>query len=201
LIKYMFRLIETIRLENGKLDRLDYHQQRLDYSLKSLFPGSSKLNLKAILSDAVLPKEGLFKCRIVYNDRDHAIEFAPYIIRPISSLRRVERNSISYDFKFEDRSELDEAFFSRQNQDDVLIIKEGKVTDTSYSNIVFKRGEEWITPVSCLLKGTMRQFLLDSRMIREEEIREADLKNFEKFKLINAMVGWKGAEINVSNIV
>ncbi len=47
----------------------------------------------------------------------------------------------------------------------------------------------------------MRQFLLDSGTIREEEITEVDIPRFEKFKLINAMIGWAGAEINVSNIV
>jgi len=196
----MSRLIETIRLDNGKLERLDYHQQRVDYSLKLIFPGSAKLDLQNILNDVTLPKEGLFKCRIVYNDQHHVIEFTPYIIRPVFSLKKVVRNSISYSFKFEDRAELEEAFACRENRDDVLIIREGKVTDTSYSNIAFKREKDWVTPSSCLLKGTMRQFLLDRRIIKEEEIRETDLNNFEKFRLINAMIGWTGEEINVSNI-
>jgi 4-amino-4-deoxychorismate lyase len=197
----MSRLIETIRLEDGKLMRLDYHQQRVDHSLKSIFHGSSKMNLHTILNDAVSPKEGLYKCRIVYDNRNYTIQFTPYIIRPVSSLKLIERNSIVYPFKYENRDQLEEAFSCREYADDVLIVKEGKVTDTSYSNIVFKRDEHWITPSSCLLKGTMRQFLLDKGMIKEEEIRVADLNRFEKFKLINAMIGWTGEEINVSNIV
>ena len=197
----MSRLIETIHLENGKFDRLVYHQQRVDYSLKSVFSASRTFNLDKILNNVAFPKEGLFKCRIVYDNKDHTIAFTPYIIRPIFSLKRVERNFISYPFKFENRAELEEAFNSRQNSDEVLIIKEGKVTDTSYSNIVFKRGAEWITPTSCLLKGTMRQFLLDNGKIKEEEVSVTDINHFDKFKLINAMIGWDGAEINVSNIV
>jgi len=197
----MSRLIETIRLDNGQFDRLEYHQQRVDYSFKSIFPSSCALNLEKVLHDVPFPKEGLFKCRIVYDNQDHVIEFASYIIRPVSSLKMVERNSISYAFKFENRAELEEAFKSRQSSDEVLIVKEGKVTDTSYSNIVFKRGDEWITPKSCLLKGTMRQFLLDNGLIKEEEIFMTDIHRFEAFKLINAMIGWNGQEINVSNIV
>src|SRR6478609_1191829 len=197
----MSRLIETIRLENGVFDRLEYHQQRVDYSLKSVFPASRTFNLDNILNNVAFPIEGLFKCRIVYDNQDHTIEFAPYIIRPIFSLKRVERNFISYPFKFENRAVLEDAFSNRQDSDEVLIIKEGKVTDTSYSNIVFKRGADWITPTSCLLKGTMRQFLLDNGKIKEEEVSVADINHFEKFKLINAMIGWEGAEINVSNIV
>ncbi|HEY5826601.1 MAG TPA: aminotransferase class IV [Cyclobacteriaceae bacterium] len=197
----MSRLIETIRLENGKFDRLEYHQQRVDHSLKSIFPASGILNLEKILNNVAFPKEGLFKCRIVYDNQNHTIEFTPYIIRSVSSLRMAERNSISYPFKFENRAELVEAFTCRQNSDDVLIIKNGKVTDTSYSNIVFKKGSKWTTPTSCLLKGTMRQFLLDKGAIQEEEITVTDIDQFEKFKLINSMIGWDGEEINVSNIV
>ena len=83
----------------------------------------------------------------------------------------------------------------------MLLVRNGMITDTSYSNIVFRREGEWITPSFCLLKGTMRQYLLDNGKIREEQIAVKDLPRFEKFKLINAMIGWDGEEVNVSNIV
>ena len=89
----------------------------------------------------------------------------------------------------------------RKNCDDVLIVKRGFVTDTSYANIVFKRGKYWYTPWSALLKGTIRAFLLERNLIKEEEIRLEDIKTFESFKLINAMLEFDGPEINISNIV
>ena len=76
----------------------------------------------------------------------------------------------------------------RKNCDDILIVKRGQVTDSSISNIVFRRGKHWYTPWSALLKGTTRAYLLERNIIKEEKIRIEDLKTFESFKLINAML-------------
>lgn len=196
----MSRLIETIRLEDGKFERLPYHQQRMDNALNHFFKGAT-IQLAKELMHQNFPMEGLYKCRVVYEDRIAKIDFEPYTFRSINSLKKIEAPFISYPFKWEDRDKLINAFQQREQCDDVLITKDGMITDTSYSNIIFKREGEWITPSSCLLKGTMRQYLLDQGKIREERISVDDLPRFEKFKLINAMLGWDGAETDVLNIV
>jgi len=89
----------------------------------------------------------------------------------------------------------------RQASDDILIVKRGLVTDSSYANIVFRRGKHWYTPWSALLKGTQRTKLLERDVIHEEEIRVEDIETFETFKLINAMLEFESPEIDVSNIV
>ena len=66
----------------------------------------------------------------------------------------------------------------RNDCDDILIVKRGMVTDSSYANIVFRRGKRWYTPWSALLKGTMRLNLLERNKIYEEEIRVEDLRIF-----------------------
>jgi 4-amino-4-deoxychorismate lyase len=96
---------------------------------------------------------------------------------------------------------LNRLFDLRKNCDDILIVKRGFVTDSSYSNIAFKKGQHWYTPWSALLKGTMRAYLLERNLIRLEDIRIEDLHTFQYFKLINAMMGFEGPEIEVSNIV
>ncbi len=196
----MSRLIETVRLEDGKFQRLSYHQQRMDDALDHFFRGTF-IKLANELKQIDFPKQGLYKCRVIYDSHIHKIEFEPYTIRLVSSLKMVEVPSISYPFKWEDRDKLMNAYDKRGTCDDVLIIRNGMITDTSYSNIVLKQEGEWITPSVCLLKGTMRQYLLDSGRIREEQVSVNDLPRFEKFKLINAMIGWEGEEVNVSNIV
>jgi 4-amino-4-deoxychorismate lyase len=116
-------------------------------------------------------------------------------------LKIIVDNEISYAHKFEDRHELNALYSKRELCDDILIVKQGLITDTSYANIVFKESDHWVTPTSYLLAGTMRQNLLDKKIITEDEIRVTDLARFKKFKLINAMVGFDGPEIDVSNIV
>jgi len=113
----------------------------------------------------------------------------------------VHHNRISYEFKFQNRKTIDRLFEKREDCDDILIVKGGKVTDSSFANIVFRNGKDWVTPWSPLLKGTMRQKLIETNKIQPEKILEEDIKSFQTFKLINAMMEFDGPEIEVSNIV
>jgi 4-amino-4-deoxychorismate lyase len=196
----MSLLIETIRLENGLFQNLIYHQQRMEESFHLLFNKPTN-DLKEILNSFTAPKSGLFKCRVIYDDQNLNVEFEPYTIRPVNSLKIVEDDTISYPFKFKDRSAINSLFEKRENADDVLIIKNGEVTDSSYANILFKKGTEWVTPSSCLLKGTMRQFLLDYGQIKINHIQRRDIRKFEKFKLVNAMLGFESPEVDVTQII
>jgi 4-amino-4-deoxychorismate lyase len=84
--------------------------------------------------------------------------------------------------------------------DEVIIIKNGCVTDTSYTNICFFDGKEWLTPDTPLLQGTMRRYLLDKGVIREVRIRRKDIQYFKKVSLINAMMELGEIIIPIENI-
>ncbi len=197
----MFRLIESIRLDQGNFYRLHYHQQRVDRSIQELFQTKSTINLFDIVQQHNFPKTGLFKCRVVYTTKVECVEFVPYQIRPVNSLKIVYDNAITYRHKAENRAYLDKLFDQRQFCDDVLIVKNGFVTDASYSNILFYDGHTWVTPDTPLLEGTMRSFLLDTAEIKQIPITVQDIRNFKTFRLINAMLGFDGPEIDVSKIV
>src|SRR3982751_4738129 len=137
----MSRLIETIRVEGGKIENLHYHLRRMQ---RSQLP---KINL---------PPQGLHKLRIVYDSTQFEYTITPYTIRPLRSLKLVFDNNIVYDRKYEGRSELEQLLAQRGNCDDVLIIRNNLVTDISYANIVFRKGNSWYTPDSFLLNGTAR---------------------------------------------
>ena len=197
----MSRLIETIKLDNGRLHRLHYHQARLDSTMAELFQQKNAINLSTELAKHTLPKSGLFKCRIIYKTQVEAVEFIPYEPRKIGSLKVVYDHEIDYKHKYEDRSTLEALFGQRQYCDDVLIVKNGFITDSSISNIIFFDGYKWITPNAPLLRGTMRQFLIDAAEIKEQPVTIQDLPSFKSFRLINSMVGFDGPEIEVSKIV
>lgn len=197
----MSLLIESIKLLDGKFHNLFYHEQRMRSSLEDLCGIEDSINLEEFLINFKIPKVGLYKCRIVYNEIEKEVEFIPYVPKPINTLKVVEGNGIDYEYKYKDREEIDKLFALRETFDDVLIIKDELVTDSSFSNIVFKRDGEWFTPRSALLRGTMRNSLLETQIIKEEEIRKEDISSFESFKLINAMLGFEGPEINISNII
>jgi len=161
----------------------------------------ANIDLGEILRNVKTPEQGLYKCRILYDDRSRKIEFVPYEVRPVRTLRIIEDDRISYEFKYNDRMAINRLFELRENCDDILIVKHGMVTDSSIANIVFKRDKKWFTPWAPLLKGTMRSKLLELNLVQEEEIRLKEIYNFESFKLINAMLEFESGELDVSNIV
>lgn len=197
----MLRFIETIKLLNGEFYNLKYHQARIEFTFTKFFGASKAFDIKQELDKIPTPMVGLFKCRVDYEESIDKIIFQPYIIKSIQSLKLVEANEISYSFKFENRDQLKNLYELRKSADDIIIVKDGMITDSSYANLLFKRGEDWITPESPLLRGTMRQKLIDERRVREERILIDDITKYEKVKLINSMLGWDGPEAEISKIV
>ena len=189
----MYRLLETIRYENGRFHNLEIHRQRMNYARKSLFGLENEIDLgkvlqrvtKGRLTDANI---GLFKCRVVYDSQIRDIRFLPYVLPQIRSLQMVESNDIDYTFKYEDRNVLNRLFARRGSADDILIVKNGLVTDTSFCNVLFFNGRQWLTPEQPLLRGTRRTALLEKEQIETAVIGAADLHYFTKVRLINALI-------------
>jgi len=118
----------------------------------------------------------------------------------VHSLRLVRDDNIDYRFKYADRRRLQVLFARRGDCDDVLIVKRGLLTDTSYCNIAVYDGLQWWTPDAPLLPGTARQRLLDKGLIREKRIRVEDLPLFKRIRLINAMLPWEGKGLVVERL-
>ena len=184
----MCQFVETICIENGKPRNLSYHVQRLNLTMRTFFPESKAIGEHELLTD--IPNvQGLQKARVVYNENGITERsFAPYSIRKINSIAIVEGNDISYSWKSTDRTALMRLREKAPDYDEVIIIKNGCVTDTSYTNLCFFDGKEWLTPDTPLLRGTMRQKLLDEGIIREARILKTDLHKFQSVSLINAMM-------------
>lgn len=210
----MSQLLETIRIEDGKFSLLAYHQQRMNHSRKELFGCKNEIDLVKILQAWTLeaenapppfrassPEKSLFKCRIIYSEYVENIEFTPYQLPGIRSLKIVIDNQINYSYKFNNRTRINKLFEKRENCDDILIVKNGLITDTSFANILFYNGKKWLTPAHPLLKGTRRVYLLDKELIETANIRLEDLKYFEKARLINAMMKFEdNLDISILNI-
>lgn len=184
----MCRLLESLKLKDGVLGILDYHQQRLNYSLNELFPQSQGIDLKR---EIIIPEkyhQGTFKVRVSYGAAVEKVEIVPSAFRMIQSLKVVHHNSIDYHLKYSERRLLIELYNKRGECDDVIILKNGCVTDSFAANLLFFDGERWFTPTTPLLKGTKRQLLLDQGLVIEKEIREENILDYQKVGLVNAMI-------------
>ena len=197
----MSPLLESIQIREGLMQNMSYHEERM--SLSSLALYGTKVNFS--LGSLILPlnaREGIVKCRIIYRNVVDKIEFQPYLPKEVNSLKLVFSDNIAYKYKFEDRSGLLGLLKQKESADDILIVKQGRITDTSFSNVVFRKGANYLTPSTCLLNGTRRQQLLNEGLIKEMDMSVEDISRMDSCILINAMLDLKSEnEIKISSII
>lgn len=179
--------IETIKVVDGKFLNLSYHMDRMNRTMISFF--NTTMFVELWIGD--IPQElrvGLVKCRIVYSYRSVQVEYERYNFREIKSLKLVTDNTIDYSFKYKDRTAINSLYAIKEGCDDILIIKDGFITDTSFANVVFENESGLYTPSTYLLAGTKRNQLLKEGVIKEAEIQEENIRDYSKLYLINAMI-------------
>ncbi|MCS6984798.1 MAG: aminotransferase class IV [Leptospiraceae bacterium] len=180
----MSLFLETIRFENYQAPLLAWHEQRLNETIRAHYGNAGYISLAKLH-----PPDGrLYKCRVTYSSRIEKAEFTLYEERRIESLRLVFCDSIRYNYKYADRGELDRLYDERRGCDDVLIVRQGLVTDTSFANILFYKEGRWFTPAQPLLAGVQRAFLISLGKIIPMPISWREIKQFQRFMLINAML-------------
>ena len=194
--------IETIRLQEGVLWNLSYHQARFERTRSRELGLSSHPRLEEIIQVPDGLEKGCLKCRVLYGEEIERIEYEPHIRRRIYSLKLVYSDKIHYASKYADRSELEKLYAERGSCDDILIVKEGCLSDSFYANTAFWDGTAWITPDTPLLEGTMRASLLEQGLLREARIRKEDLGRYPKVRLINALNDLQeGPEITMDQVI
>lgn len=179
-------LLETLRCENGSLLHLSYHQQRLEKSLRSLQIDKS-YDLRVLV---IPPAEGVYRCRFLYNADSYAIEFYPYTPKKVASLKLVTADSLDYALKYSDRENLNRLFDQRGTCDDVLIVKNGLLSDTTIANIALEIEGKWLTPDTPLLMGTTRARLIEEGFLAPASLHIDDIAKASRIAIMNAMVGF-----------
>ncbi len=190
-----FPLFETLCIEQGKIKNSLYHQQRYETSLRQFY-GESAVKIHDLydiieknMKNHTVLHHPILRCRLAYNQADYHIELFPYQRRTYQTFRPVICNDIDYRLKYQDRHMLNKLLAQKGEADEIIIIKQGKVTDCSIGNLIFRQGEQWFTPDSPLLKGTQRACLLQQGIVQEIPIFAEDIPKFDEIRLINAMNG------------
>lgn len=186
-----FPLFETLCIEQQQIKNCAYHQQRYERALYQFY-GESAVKIYDLFKIIHLQPEflnltPLTRCRIDYNATTFQIQFFPYQRRKIATFQPVICDDIDYSLKFTDRTLLNRLLAQRGDCDEIMIIKQGKVTDCSIGNLAFRLGEHWFTPDSPLLAGTQRRYLLEQGILQEIPIFVEDVLKFDEIRVINAM--------------
>ena len=186
---------ETICVQNRRFINLAYHEARLNKTRTELFGCEDLWNLSKLITVPDFVTDAPHKCRVTYGEGIDNIKWEPYNFRTITKIQRVYDDTIDYSYKYNERTALNNLYEKRGDAEEILIIKNGMVTDTLYCNVAFLRDGKWFTPDSPLLPGTQRAFLLDSGIIQEAVIFERDIQKYSHMKLFNAMVSWENGPL------
>jgi len=187
----MCRLVESIKLQNKDLQHVEWHDKRFNEARFQLFGINEPIDLQNVIKIPLFLHNEIYKCRVLYAMEIESVEFQLYTPREVKTLKLVEDNDIDYRFKYEDRRAFKRLLEQKGEANDILVVKNGCITDTSYSNVIFFDGKKWFTPDTYLLNGTQRQRLLAEGAIYEARITPDDLKRYILAKPINAMLDFE----------
>lgn len=195
----MCQFVESIKIENGEVRNIALHNERLNRTRFEVLKQTSHIDLHNILTD--LPKQpGTYKCRVLYREDVEKVEYTPYTLPKINSIRAVVADNIDYSYKYANRESIN-SLKKNIAEDDIIIVKHGLVTDCSFTNIAFFDGSRWYTPNTPLLKGTKRELLLKNKVIFEKQIKAEDIHSYKSVRLFNAMIEWGEIELSTEQII
>lgn len=183
----MFPLFESVCVARRAIQNAYFHEARFLRSFREHFGRNPAFTLWEGVDLSAAEFHLTYKLRILYSEEGTHCELLEYQNSLPRTLRLVYDNAISYPLKYRDRKALTRLAALKSGADDVLVVKNGAITDSSYCNILFWDGIGITTPIKPLLKGTCRARLLQEKKIAETTIRPEDLPGYRGFQLINAM--------------
>lgn len=174
------KYFETIKCEDYEIFNLEYHSKRV----------SNTVGLNLNLQEYIYPPTNeLLRCKLIYDESGVLeVDYFPYKKREINSFKLIFDDNIDYSKKYLNRDYLNNLFSKKENCDEVMIIKNGLISDTTIANIAIYLDGIWITPKKPLLKGTTRDRYLKEGKLIEKDISAEDLKKASKIALMNAMI-------------
>jgi 4-amino-4-deoxychorismate lyase len=182
----MSLFFETLLIKDKKINNLTYHNARLNSTIKQNFNIDSKLDLANFID---IKEDIDLRCKVIYDTSIKDIQYSPLKKRLFKSFKLIE-SDIVYDFKYLDRSKLDKLYKEKGDCDDIIIVKNNFITDTTIANIAYFDGKDWITPKTPLLRGSMRAYMLENKLILEKDVKIEDIKKAKKIAIMNAIIGF-----------
>lgn len=193
-----FKLVETLRLENGRYWLLERHLERLARSAEHFgFKFSSARLLDALTDLAASCTSNAWRIRVLV-DRNGAHEFETHILEPdypevVTTLARSPVSS-SNEFlrhKTSERSVYAPHAPGSDCFDTLLWNERDEITEFTKGNVIVELDGKHLTPpLSCgLLAGVLRQELLASGEIQEGVVTRKDIGSGVKIWFINSVRG------------
>ena len=193
-----FRLLESLRLDNGAMPLLARHLARMRASaLHFAWPWQAAWEdhiRQALQGAAQAHPEGVFKLRLLLDPAGEVEVQAAALVDPISTVVALASRPMppADDFirhKTTLRSAYD-AFPPPAGCLDTLLFNEhGELTEFTIGNVALQLGGQWFTPPlsADLLPGVMRAALLAEGALTERRLTLDDLRAAEAIELLNGV--------------
>ncbi|MRH42101.1 aminodeoxychorismate synthase component I [Aquibacillus halophilus] len=195
-----FKLLESLRLENGEFPLLSYHLNRLEDSAEYFQFKIDRVNviekLQAYARDHT--KEN-YKLRLLVDELGE-IKLDGRIIYPIKEPINCKLAPFAIDvqnpYVFHKTTRRDHYTILENDNSNIFTTllwnKDEELTEFTIGNLVLKIDDEYYTPPinSGLLAGTFRQHLLDKAIIEEKVLKKTDLQRADEIWFINSVRGW-----------
>ena len=198
-----FSLLETMRLENGRIERLDRHVARMAEAAGYFEYRWIESAVRQVVEKAREEhREGCWRVRLLLSaDGGPVVECTPHV--PDTRTWRVDFAAEPVDaqdpfilHKTTHRIAHQAARRSRTDVDDVLMWnRRGEVTESTIANVVAEIDAlRYTPPLQCgLLAGTLRAEQLEAGAIHEHVLTKADIMSASRLWLINSVRGWVDA--------
>jgi para-aminobenzoate synthetase/4-amino-4-deoxychorismate lyase len=202
-----FKLLETMLYMPGKgFFLLDYHLKRIENSAKYFSFDFERKKLDLFFKD--FSSANFIRLRLLLS-RNSGFSFETSVLdeNPLETNYKwrtgVEKLHLSSQNRFfyhktTNRKVYDEVLSKFPECNDVILINErNEVTESCFANVVIEKKGVLYTPFlsSGLLPGTMRQFLVDKKKVREKNVYFEELFNCDKVFLVNSVRGFIEADI------
>ncbi|MFC7319538.1 aminodeoxychorismate synthase component I [Halobacillus campisalis] len=193
-----FKLLESLKLENGRIPLLENHLNRLEDSASYFNFIFDKNEVITQLNDLVSKhNDGEYKVRLLLSEHGvaelEAIEINEEINEVTCCLAEEpvdERNPFLY-HKTTHRSVYD--IHKREGAFAALLWNtREELTEFTMANLVVKHQGDFFTPPvqSGLLAGTFREELLKNDRVKEKVLHVKELSSFEEVWMVNGVRGW-----------
>lgn len=199
-----FELLESLRLEEGHLPRLDAHLQRLARAARHFgFPLDLAVLRDTLTLHAQAHPQGLHKVRLLLDAQGQATcESSPLAATALPIHIALADQAMPLADEFIAHKTTQRSAYAPFNPptgcfDTLLWNAQGQVTEFTIGNVAVKLAGEWFTPPlsAGLLPGVMRETLLAEGRLRERTITLGELRQAEGLALINSVRGWMDAEL------
>ncbi len=176
------KYFETIKIQDYEVFNLSFHEKRI----------AKTIGLNISLQEYIYaPSNKLLRCKVIYDESGVLdVKYFPYEKKSIKTFKIIFDDKIDYSKKYLDRKNLDKLYAKRDKCDDIIIVKNHIVTDTSIANISIFYDGFWLVSKHSLLEGTTKARLLEEKRLIEKNISLDMLKKASKIALLNAMIGF-----------